>query len=209
MTIAPSDSNTKSSDLLTLACWMAGDFSNQKQSFANPRLYAHIHIFFRPLPFDFFSGVGFYSEQAYDHDLWTPYRQGVHRLVELGDGIYIENYSLKDPILYAGAGRELDILKTITPDSIERRYHCSMIFVREGEMFRGNVEPGNQCLIPRNGRKTYLVSEVEITERTWVSLDKGMDIETHEQIWGSTAGPLRFEKRESFADELNAVSALC
>jgi len=188
---------------------MAGDFSNQKQSFANPQLYAHIHIFFRPLPFEFFSGVGFYSEQAYDHDLWTPYRQGIHRLVDLGDRIYIENYSLKDPMLYAGAGRELDILKTITPESIQRRYNCSMVFVRESEMFRGNVEPGNQCLIPRNGRQTYLVSEVEITEHTWVSLDKGMDIETHEQIWGSTAGPLRFEKRESFADELNAVSALC
>ncbi|MBW4675892.1 MAG: chromophore lyase CpcT/CpeT [Desmonostoc geniculatum HA4340-LM1] len=209
MTIAASDSSIKSSDLLTLACWMAGDFSNQKQSFANPQLYAHIHIFFRPLPFEFFSAVGFYSEQVYDHDLWTPYRQGVHRLVDLGDRIYIENYSLKDPVLYAGAGRELDILKTITPQNIERRYNCSMVFVREGEMFRGSVEPGNECLIPRNGRQTYLVSDVEITDHTWISLDKGMDIETHEQIWGSTAGPLRFEKRESFADELNAVSALC
>ncbi|MFN6516594.1 MAG: chromophore lyase CpcT/CpeT [Nostoc sp. CreGUA01] len=209
MTIAPSDCSTKSSDLLTLACWMAGDFSNQKQSFANPQLYAHIHIFFRPLPFEFFSAIGFYSEQVYDHDLWTPYRQGVHKLVDLGDRIYIENYSLKDPILYAGAGRDLDILKTITPKSIERRYNCSMVFVREGEMFRGSVEPGNQCLIPRNGRQTYLVSEVELTEQTWISLDKGMDIQTHEQIWGSTAGPLRFEKRENFANELNAVSALC
>ncbi|MFN6538923.1 MAG: chromophore lyase CpcT/CpeT [Nostoc sp. EkiNYC01] len=209
MTIAASDSSIKSSDLLTLACWMAGDFSNQKQSFANPQLYAHIHIFFRPLPFEFFSAVGFYSEQVYDHDLWTPYRQGVHKLVDLGDRIYIENYSLKDPILYAGGGRELDILKTITPKSIERRYNCSMVFVREGEMFRGSVEPGNQCLIPRNGRQTYLVSDVEITEHTWISLDRGIDIETHQQIWGSTAGPLRFEKRESFADELNAVSALC
>ncbi|MCC5647292.1 chromophore lyase CpcT/CpeT [Nostoc sp. CHAB 5824] len=36
-----------------------------------------------------------------------------------------------------------------------------------------------------------------------------MHIETYEQIWESTTGPLRFEKRESFADELCAVSALC
>ncbi|WP_349256794.1 hypothetical protein [Nostoc sp.] len=36
-----------------------------------------------------------------------------------------------------------------------------------------------------------------------------MDIETHEQIWESTPSPLRFEKRESFADELPVVSALC
>ncbi|WP_375505677.1 hypothetical protein [uncultured Nostoc sp.] len=36
-----------------------------------------------------------------------------------------------------------------------------------------------------------------------------MDIETYKQIWGSTSGPLRFEKWESFADDLCAVSVLC
>jgi len=35
-----------------------------------------------------------------------------------------------------------------------------------------------------------------------------MDIETHEQIWGPTSGRSRFEKREIFADDLCAVSAL-
>jgi CpeT protein len=29
-----------------------------------------------------------------------------------------------------------------------------------------------------------------------------MDVDTHQQIWGSTFGPLRFEKITSFADEL-------
>jgi CpeT protein len=196
----------KSNDLIDLARWMAGDFSNQKQAFANSQLYAHIRIFFRPLPFEFFSGIGFYSEQAYDYDLWSPYRQGVHRLVDMGDCIYVENYGLKDPVLYAGAGREPDILKTITPECTQRRYHCSMVFRREGDLFRGNVEPGCRCLIPRNGRQTYLVSEVELTEDTWVSLDRGFDVSTHEHVWGSKEGPLRFEKRESFAGELPAVS---
>ena len=198
----PCNPSASSNDLLTLASWMAGDFSNQKQAFANSRLYAHIRIFFRPLPVEFFNGIGFYSEQVYDHDLWTPYRQGVHRLIPQGEQIYVENYSLKDAILYAGSGHNLDILKTLTPDCLERRYHCSMIFWREGEMFKGGVEPGNQCLIQRNGRLTYLVSDVELTEHTWVSLDRGMDVNTHEQVWGSTAGPLQFEKKQSFADEL-------
>ncbi|MEH2437521.1 MAG: hypothetical protein V7K25_25385 [Nostoc sp.] len=36
-----------------------------------------------------------------------------------------------------------------------------------------------------------------------------MDIETHKQIWGPASGTLRFEKRESFADDSCAVSALC
>ncbi|MCC3422216.1 MAG: chromophore lyase CpcT/CpeT, partial [Microcoleus sp. PH2017_07_MST_O_A] len=189
-------------DLITLAQWMAGDFSNYKQSFEKPQQFAHIHIFFRPLPFDFFNAIGFYSEQVYDHDLWTPYRQGVHKLIDQGEQIYIENYSLNDPVQYAGAARELSILKTIKPDCIQRRYNCSMVFKREGEMFRGSVEPGNQCLIEKKGCSTYLISDVEITETTWSSLDRGMDVNTHEQIWGSENGSLWFEKRQSFAGEL-------
>lgn len=194
-----------SSDLVTLARWMAGDFSNYKQAFENPKHYAHIHVFFRPLPFEFFSGVGLYSEQVYDYDMWKPYRQGVHRLIDQGDHIYIENYSLINAFIYAGAARELSILKTITPDCIERRFHCSMVFKRDGDLFRGAVEPGNQCLIEKNGCQTYLVSDVEVTETTWASLDRGLDVDTHEQVWGSTFGPLRFEKRQSFADEVPAV----
>ncbi len=191
------------SDSLLLAQWMAGDFSNHKQAAAEPQHYAHIRIFFRPLPFEFFNAIGFYSEQVYDYDLWTPYRQGIHKLVDRGADSYIENYSLKDAMLYAGAAREPEILKTITHDCLERRCNCSMIFHREGEMFRGQVEPGNQCFVERNGSKTYLISDVEITENTWVSLDKGMDINTHEKLWGSAFGMLRFEKVASFADEIN------
>ncbi|WP_414734129.1 CpcT/CpeT family chromophore lyase [Crocosphaera watsonii] len=102
----------------------------------------------------FFEGIGFYSEQAYDYDLWSPYRQGVHRFVQKEGQVIVENYGLKEPILYAGAGRERDILKTITPDCIER----------------------------------------------------GLDINTHEQVWGTTTDRLRFEKRQSFAQELPDVS---
>ncbi|MGD2184018.1 chromophore lyase CpcT/CpeT [Lusitaniella coriacea] len=201
------DTEAQHSELMvTLARWMAGDFSNQKQAFDQPATYAHIRIFFRPLPVSFFNTIGFYSEQVYDHDLWTPYRQGIHRLVDWGDRIYIENYSLTDRLRYAGAARELDILRSITPDCIQRRHHCSMIFQRDGEMFRGSVEPGNQCSIEKRGHQTYLVSEVELTEQTWVSSDRGLDINTHEQVWGSAAGPLRFEKWQSFANEVPTQS---
>ena len=93
-------------------------------------------------------------------------------------------------------------LLTIPTDCIERRHNCSMVFWKEGEMFRGSVEPGNKCLIHRKGVNTYLVSSVELTETTWISWDRGMDLESHEQIWGSAAGPLKFTKKESFAHEL-------
>jgi CpeT protein len=46
------------------------------------------------------------------------------------------------------------------------------------------------------------VSDVEITETTWASLDKGMDVNTHQQVWGSEFGSLKFEKQTSFAAEV-------
>ncbi len=188
-----------------LARLMAGDFSNRQQSDADPKNYAHIRIFFRPLPWEFFSGIGFYSEQVYDYNLWTPYRQGVHRLVARKDHIYIENYSLQNAENYAGSGHNRDILLTIPADCIERRYNCSMVFRKEKTMFRGSVEPGNKCLIHRKGVNTYLVSSVELTETTWISWDRGMDLENHQQVWGSAVGPLEFSKKESFANELPSI----
>jgi CpeT protein len=194
--------NRNTSLLWELASCMAGDFCNRQQSSADPKNYAHIRIFFRPLPSDFFAGIGFYSEQVYDYDLWTPYRQGIHRLIDRGSDVYIENYSLQDAYLYAGAGHNRDILLTIAPDKIDRRYGCSMVFHKETTMFRGTVEPGDNCYIERQGIKTYLVSEVELTETTWISWDRGMDCNNHQKVWGSAAGPLKFIKRESFASEL-------
>lgn len=190
--------------LLTLAHWIAGDFSNQQQAFEDAKNYAHIHVFFRPLPWDFFGGIGFYSEQVYDYDLWRPYRQGVHRFIDRGEDIYIENYSLQNPMFYAGAGRELSILRSIKPDKIDRRYHCSMIFQRRGNLFRGRVE-GNSCFIEKYGKKTYLVSDVELTENTFVSFDRGLDVDNHEQVWGSRAGALKFAKIENFAAEVPSM----
>lgn len=206
-------SSDVSQDFIDLVSWMAGDFSNFKQSHAYPTDFAHIRIFFRPLPIEFFTSLGFapsiglYSEQVYDYDLWSPYRQGLHRVVDRGaDGIYIENYGFKDGVPYAGSGHNPDILKTITPDLAIRRKGCSMVFKRElfegKDTFIGEVEPGKNCIIPRKGKMTYLVNRVELTESTWVSIDQGMDIETDEHVWGSTEGALRFEKKESFASEL-------
>jgi CpeT protein len=195
-----------SANLLTLAHWMAGDFSNQLQAFHDPQRFAHIHIFFRPLPFSFFDAIGFYSEQVYDYDLWSPYRQGVHRLVDQGNQVYVENYALLDPVRFAGAARELSILQTITPQVIHRRLHCSMVFTRHGESFSGAVEPGNHCLVYRQGTPSYLVSQVELTHDSWSSLDQGLDLSTHQQLWGSDFGPLHFQKIQSFAHELPPLS---
>jgi CpeT protein len=193
-----------SANLIQLVQCMAGDFSNRRQAMDNARDFAHIHVIWRPLPVGFFdTGIGMYSEQVYDYDLWSPYRQGVHRFVMREGEIYVENFSLVNPMLYAGSGRELSILQTITPAALEPRCGCGMVFQRidEGKLV-GAVEPGKGCIIPKQGKTTYLVSEVEITATTWVSRDRGFDVDTDEYVWGSEHGKFLFEKIQDYSGEI-------
>jgi len=178
---------------------LAGRFTNQEQAAADPVNFAHIHVAFHPLEGSTFGPLWYYSEQAYDHDLWSPYRQGVHRLVRQDGLVRVENYGLKDPVAAAGATRDPGIRATLQPEQLKARPGCAMEFRADGGGgFIGCVEPGNRCMIPRHGQLTYLVSEVHMDEEHWISRDRGFDPQTHEQRWGSEHGHLRFCRREHY-----------
>ncbi|MBD2196570.1 MULTISPECIES: chromophore lyase CpcT/CpeT [Calothrix] len=193
---------THSTDIATLARWMAADFSNQQQAFDNPPLYAHIRVCMRPLPLEFLSGVSLFVEQAYDFALHDPYRLRVLKLIDAGDRIHIENYTVKEETNFYGAARNLEKLATLKPDDLEKLSGCNMIVEWTGTSFKGKVEPGKGCIVFRKGNKTYLDNEFEINEDIFLSLDRGRDLETDEHLWGSVAGPFQFFRRQSFADEV-------
>jgi hypothetical protein len=193
---------THSTDIVTLARWMAADFSNQEQAFENPPFFAHIRVCMRPLPSEFLSGFSFYVEQAYDYMLNNPYRVRVLNLIAAGDRIEIENYCIKQEQQFYGASRELQRLQALSSDSLEKLPGCNMIVEWTGHSFKGKVEPGKGCTVVRQGRKTYLDSEFEIDGDKFTSLDRGRDPETNEHVWGSVAGPFHFVRWHSFADEV-------
>lgn len=195
---------THSTDVSTLARWMAADFSNQRQAFDNPPLFAHIRVCMRPLPADLMGGVGFYLEQAYDFQLSRPYRARAMKLIPNGDHIRIENYTLKDEASFYGAARDLEKLSHLSLDHLEKMAGCDMVVEWTGTGFRGHVEPGKGCIVVRNGRTTYLDSEFEIDADRFISWDRGRDPESDEHIWGSIAGPFHFMRRSSFAHEVTA-----
>lgn len=195
---------TSSTDIVTLARWMAADFSNQAQAFENPPFFAHIRVCMRPLPSEFLSGFSFYVEQAYDFMLNNPYRVRVLNLIAAGDRIEIENYYIKQEEQFYGASRDLQRLQALTSTSLEKLPGCNMIVEWTGHSFKGRVEPGKGCTVVRKGRKTYLDSEFEIDQDKFISLDRGRDPETDEHIWGSVAGPFHFVRWHSFADEVKA-----
>lgn len=190
-------------DITTLARWMAADFSNQAQAFENPPFFAHIRVCMRPLPGELLSGVSLFVEQAYDYMLNDPYRVRVLKLLNTGDRIEIENYTVKAEEKFYGASRDLPRLQTLTRDCLEKLPGCNMIVEWSGNSFKGKVEPGKGCTVFRKGQKTYLDSEFEIDEQKFISLDRGRDLDTNEHIWGSVAGPFYFVRRQTFADEVS------
>jgi len=189
---------------LAFARTLCGHYSNRKQAQSDPSKFAHINIFFLPLPWAVLEAPGFYSEQSYDHDPWRPYRQGVHRLRAGSEGIHIvENYGLAAPERVAGAPQHTSLLDAIDAQSLKPRCGCAMHFrsVRDGA-YEGCVEPGRGCMVPRDGKLTYLVSEVNVDQQSWSSRDRGFDPATDQAVWGSEHGLLQFERVASLADHL-------
>jgi hypothetical protein len=193
---------THSTDIVTLARWMAADFSNQLQAFENPPMYAHIRVFMRPLPLSLLDGVSFFVEQAYDYMLNNPYRVRVLRLIKTDTHIEIENYTVKDEQKLYGASRDPGRLQTLKAEQLEKLPGCNMIVEWTGNSFKGKVEPGKACMVVRKGKETYLDSSFEIDQDKFISLDRGRDPETDEHVWGSVAGPFHFVRWASFADEV-------
>lgn len=193
---------THSQDVTTLARWMASDFSNQAQAYANPPFFAHIRVCMRPLPQDFMDGTSLFLEQAYDFALDQPYRLRVIKLSIIDGRIELENYKVKEQEQFYGASRNLDLLQTLTSDLIEKMSGCDMDVIWTGSSFQGKIKPGKACIVERKGKVTYLDNSFEIDANQLISYDRGRDPETDELIWGSIAGPFEFSPLASFAEEV-------
>lgn len=193
---------THATNIATLARWMAADFSNQQQAFENPPMFAHIRVCMRPLPIELLDGISFLVEQAYDYMVNDPYRLRVLKLIQVDDHIEIENYSVKDEKQFYGASRDLGRLQSLKTEQLEKLPGCNMIVEWTGQSFKGYVIPGKACMVVRKGKETYLDSSFEIDQDKFISLDKGRDPQTDEQVWGSVAGPFSFVRWTSFADEI-------
>lgn len=191
----------KLEDKVRFAKTLSGVFDNFAQSQERPKDFARINIVFRPLPWEIFQGPGFYSEQYYDYSPWEPYRQGIHRLTYNEDTFIVENFGFSNKERLAGSGRNPELLESLDRNSLQKRCGCSMHFkeTRIGH-YVGNVEPGKDCLVPRDGKLTYLVSEVEVNEQNWVSRDRGFDPTTDEVRWGSEHGPLKFKRIQDLSE---------
>jgi hypothetical protein len=193
---------THPTDIKALMRWMAADFSNQEQAFANPPFFAHIRVCMRPFPDNLLDGTSLFLEQAYDFMLNTPYRLRVLKFSIVDDRIELQNFKVKDETRFYGASRDLDRLKALSLDRLEEMPGCDMNVEWTGHSFKGTVKPGKQCIVVRKEKVTYLDNRFEVSEQGLISFDRGLDPETDELVWGSIAGPFEFSRRTSFAGEI-------
>ncbi len=193
--------------LLRFANTLSGKYSNYKQSQENPKDYAHINIYFRPLTWSFLEGPAFYSEQSYDYSPWTPYRQSVHLLKKINEVFIVENYSIIEANRFAGGGFNSEVIDELSIDFLKKRCGCSMHFIELSRgHYKGEIEPGECCFVDREEGVTYLKSEVEFDNENWASLDRGFDKNTNQQVWGSMKGPLKFKRVCHFKVNLKNIS---
>jgi hypothetical protein len=194
---------TPSPELLQMARWLAGDFSNQEQAWENPPFFAQIRVAYRPLPAQVLGGIGFYVEQAYSGHLEDPYRQAVVELTQASAGIVIRNYRPLEPQRWRGCARErADQLSQLQAADLAYLEGCDVQVKRQGSLFVGATEPGCRCCVVRNGQTTYLQTTLHLSESEFCSHDRGMDPITHQQVWGALAGAFRFQKVVDWQAEL-------
>ncbi|QEY32126.1 chorismate-binding protein [Synechococcus sp. RSCCF101] len=179
---------------------LCGRFSNQQQAFDNPPLYAHILVQVRPLPQ--LAPGSLLLEQSYALDPSKPYRIRVLRVVSDEAGLRILNHGLRDEERFWGSIDDAERRDAITSDDLRYLEGCAYLVRENGSGFVGEVEPGCGCLVERKGAITYLVSRFEIDGSRMLTIDRGHSPTTHEQLWGSKAGPFEFDRTDDLSGEV-------
>ncbi|MEB3331457.1 MAG: chromophore lyase CpcT/CpeT [Synechococcaceae cyanobacterium] len=192
-----------SSALARLVRMLSGSYSNQAQAFENPPLYAHILVTFRPLPQ--LAPGSLLLEQSYAINPAAPYRIRVLQAEQASDGsLIIHNQAIAQEQRFWGAVADPALRAAIREGDLQTLEGCTYVVREQGEGFVGEVEPGCRCLVERKGSTAYLVSSFELQPGLMRTIDRGHDPQTHEQLWGSLAGPFEFERTDDHSGEIPA-----
>ncbi|CAN8069316.1 unnamed protein product, partial [Agarophyton chilense] len=181
-----------------LAKWLAADWSNKSQAMDNPQFWAHIHVCFRPLPWQFLHGYSLYCESAYDFNLGAPYKTSVVRIENDGKGqLELASYKIKQAEEFWMGAYEPQLLQSLTSDLLMRLPDaCNTLYEWDEQkgVYMASSRPGKGCRIRRGGteRETYLDSQIMLSEDCYAAWDVGRDPQSDERVWGTPAGPFVF-----------------
>lgn len=206
-------SMTFSPELVALARYLAGEFDNQAQAFAEPAWYVHLRLWQRPVPANLFSedSITLFAEQANFMTLDRPYRQRVLQLQSVGSGsqtqLQVRYYMLKDPAAFRGACRNRDLLSRLTPAELEFLPGCTLTVTQQplaagAYHFKAFLPADARCCFTYQGETRQVSLGFEATPTQLLTYDKGIDPVTGQALWGAILGPFDFTKSQDFSDEL-------
>lgn len=170
--------------------WFEGKFTNKIQAFSYPSRYAYIVVEHRKI-----NNHGlFYGEQAYFNQTKKPYRQFILQIFESRDKILVRNYDVPDKTKYTG----FQNLNSLSSESLTYKSGCDTIFTwrADANQFLGEIEEGCGCLVKWGDKDTYLQNVAALGDGWYNVEDKGFDVITKEQVWGSKHGQFQFKKEQ-------------
>lgn len=175
-----------------LAAWMTGTFSSAAQAAEQPDDFLEIRLVVVPIWERRADGPWLYVEQAAGGSLERPYRQRVYRVsLEEDGGFRSEVYELPGDVQRFVAAWDGAPFDDLEPDDLLLREGCAVLLDWQGDRFSGGTR-GRGCE-SRLGRATHATSEVTVTADRLESWDRGYAADG-EQVWGSEAGPYRFDR---------------
>ena len=184
---------------------IVGGYTNREQAMGDPKNIACINFYFRPIAWSILKAPCLYSEQSYEHDKWSPYRQNIHKIYLINKTLIVENYKLKNKERIAGSGDKPELLNELERKYIIKNPGCSMHFKKlDFGHYLGRVEPGKKCLITHQGTTTYLDSRVELNNHEWISEEKGINNKTNKIVWGLENKKFIFKKIFSLNKEIDS-----
>lgn len=181
--------------LREVAGWLAGSFSNQMQA-GQDKAFHPVTLHMQPMWKDRDGEHWLYVEQALAANPGKPYRQRVYRITWQDDGPVSEVYLLPgDPAAFVGAWRDTRVLDQLQPIDLRRKDGCSIWLQKRPDGAYQGQTPGTACASERDGA-AYTKAEVTLDATLLTSWDRGFDAHDR-QVWGSAAGPYRFERRSA------------
>ncbi|NJL84500.1 MAG: chorismate mutase [Chloroflexaceae bacterium] len=195
---------TVSTQVISLARCLAGEFDNREQALANPAWYVHLRLWQRPVALFAEDSLTLFAEQA-SVVSDRPYRPRLLRLREIQGELQVHYYMFKDLAAYRGAGSRPELLRSLTLEQIEWLPDCTLGVAREDapeKTFRSSPLADSPCRFSYEGNTYQVFLGFAATDRQLQVFDKGINPQTGQAIWGALMGPYCYEKRVDFSDQL-------
>ena len=195
-----------SSQLIALANYLAGEFSNQAQAIQQPAWYVNLRLWLRPVPIFTADSITLFAEQANVLKLEQPYRPRILRLRQK-ETIEVEFYMFEDLATAKGAGLDKNLIQQITPEKIKFLPNCTLKVATEQlhnnqYCFETTPVSNEPCSVTYQGTTFQVFLGFKVTADELETYDKGIDPETGRGTWGALMGAYHFKKCQDFSEDL-------